>query len=112
MMKKAILAFLVGLVSVAILVSAASFDFKGTTDKMSINEEMGDVLEAITVTHLPDLKSGSSTTKEGSTKYAQYLRFKDATTVINASAVQFVKATESGEIGEFLVVEKGTAVTD
>ncbi len=112
MMKKTILVYIVGLVSIAIFVSAASFEFRGTTDKMSIGEEMGDVLEAVTTTHLADLKSGSANTKEGTTKYTQFIRFKDVTTAINASAVQFAKHPETSEVGEFLVVDRGTAVTD
>ncbi|HLC72821.1 MAG TPA: hypothetical protein VJH37_04530 [Candidatus Nanoarchaeia archaeon] len=111
-MKKTFLSLVICSSLLAILVSAGSFEFRGTTDKMSINEEMGDILEAVTTQHLADLKTGSVSTKEGRTNYAQYLRFKDATTALNTSSVQYTKDTESDEVGEFLVVNSGTTVTD
>ncbi len=110
-MKKTILAGFL-LILIAITVSAGSFEFKGSTDKMSINEEMGDVLEAVTTTHLSDIKSGTVNTKEGTTKYVQYIRFRDTTTALNTSVVQFTKTSETDEVGDFLVVHSGTAVTD
>ena len=112
MMKKTFLTWVVCYSLLAILVSAGSFEFRGSTDKMSINEAMGDVLEAVTTQQLADLKTGSISTKEGRTNYVQYLRFKDTTTSLNTSVVQYTKDTESDEVGEFLVVNPGTAVTD
>ena len=112
MMKKTFLSLVICCSLLALLVSAGSFEFRGATDKMSINEAMGDVLEAVTTQQLADLKTGSISTKEGRTNYAQYLRFKDTTTSLNASAVQYTRDTETDEVGEFLVVNSGTAVTD
>ncbi|MDP1694782.1 MAG: hypothetical protein Q8L34_04545, partial [Candidatus Woesearchaeota archaeon] len=110
-MKKTILASFV-LILVAAIVSAGSFEFKGSTDKMSLNEEMGNVLEAVTSVHLGDVKSGTTNTKEGTTKYVQYIRFRDTTTALNTSTVQFTKTSDTDEVGDFLLINSGTAVTD
>src|SRR3989344_4377968 len=112
MMKKTFLSLVICSSLLAILVSAGSFEFRGTADKMSMNEAMGGVLEAVTTQHLGDLKTGSVSTKEGRTNYVQYLRFKDSTTALNTSSVQYTKDTETDEVGEFLVMNSGTAVTD
>ncbi|MBI1972918.1 hypothetical protein HYS50_02850 [Candidatus Woesearchaeota archaeon] len=109
-MKKVILFITIYILFIP-LTYAGSFDFRGTTDKMTVGEEMGDVLEAVTSSHLSDIKGGSVTTKEGTTKYSQFLRFKDVTTALNTSSVLYTK-TESDDVGDFLKVNKGTAVTD
>ncbi len=112
MMKKVILTPVMFLLLGIALVAAGSFDFKGATDKMGVGEAMGDVLEAVTTAQLGDIKAGSVSTKEGVTKYAQFLRFRDVTTALNTSSIRFTRSTDTDEVGEFLVFNPGTAVTD
>ncbi len=91
---------------------AGTFEFKSATDKVAINEEMGDVVSAVSGEQLSDIKGGAVTTKEGSTTYAQFIRFKDTTTALNTSAVKFAKDDDSGEAADFLVFNRGSTITD
>ncbi len=109
-MKRIIILCIVFLLSVS-LAHAGTFEFRGSTDKVSINEEMGDVVSAVSGEQLSDLKGGSVTTKEGSTSYAQFIRFKDTATALNTSAVRFAK-NDNGESSDFLVFNRGSTITD
>ena len=104
---------LYAVVSVLVMsaVNAGSFIFEASNDKLELGETLGEVLSAVTEGDLSELKSGEVKTKEGVTKYSQYLRFEDATTAINASSVSLMES-EDDEVDTFLVVNRGTAVTD
>lgn len=100
---------LVILVSVAVLsvsVHASSFKFESSTDKLEINEKFGDVLPALTKKELPELQSGSITTK-GTTTYNQYIRFSG----LNYPTVQFKKDKEKN-VQDFLYIPRNTGVAN
>ncbi|MEK6903238.1 MAG: hypothetical protein AABW64_01155 [Nanoarchaeota archaeon] len=95
----------------ASFVAATSFQIKTSNDNLEINEELGNVIGAITSSHVPELKSASAKTKEGTTSYSQYLRFKNATNAIAGPKVLLDKS-DADEVAEFLKITKGSAVTD
>ncbi len=95
----------------ASLIYADSFEFKGSNDKLEINETFGNVLSAITSNELSDLKSGEVTTNEGSTNYNQYIRFRDPNTSISSPKIMFTKSGED-VVRDFLFIGSGATVTN
>lgn len=103
---KFIFLFLILLAPVAY---AGEFQIKSGSDILGINESIGDVAGSLDETKLPPLKSGSINTLKGTTKYEQYIRFKDTTTAIQSGKVQYLR--DDGLEAYFHSI-KGSAVTD
>lgn len=88
-------------------VLAGSFLFKASGDKLEIEEKFGDVIGAVTKTHLPELKSFQVQTDGGTSNVNQYIRFKDLT---NAPRISF-QENEQDEVSDFLYIPTGAGPT-
>lgn len=84
-----------------------SFQISTRSDKLELNENIGDVIEVITQNDLDALKDGIISTSEGSTRYSQYIRFKDS----DFSSGKVVHdENEEGEVGNYLFFEGDTVI--
>ncbi len=71
-------------------------------NKLELNENLGDVVEVLTENDLDALKDGVISTSEGSTRYSQYIRFKNS----DFSSGKVVHdENEDGEVGNYLFFE-------
>jgi len=73
-------------------------------DRLELRESLGEVMDTITESDLPGLKSGRITTSEGTTTYNQYLRFRDGTN-LQEMAVNFIQ-NDDDEMSDYLVIDK------
>ncbi|MDP4012829.1 MAG: hypothetical protein Q8R00_04470 [Candidatus Nanoarchaeia archaeon] len=80
------------------------FKISQKSDGLELNEALGDVVEALTSRELSSLSGGTISTKSGSTRYHQYLRF-DAEGM-DSGEVQFSR-DEAGSTEDFLFFESG-----
>ena len=84
-----------------------SFQLSTSVNKLELNEDIGDVVEVITQNDLDALKDDIISTSEGSTRYSQYIRFKDS----DFSSGKVVHdENEDGEVGNYLFFEGGTVI--
>lgn len=86
------------------------------SDLLEVEELIGDVKEVITESHLKALSTGTITTDQGTTEYAQYLRF-EGDIAFNTSDDRSVESclvgfreNEDEEVGDFLVCKDGWTV--
>lgn len=92
------------------VVSAETYIIKTSSDDLEINESIGDVINALDGTKLGFLSSGSITTKKSTTKYNQYLRFKDTQDALGSLRV-VLDENNGGDYGDFLFIEESRNVT-
>ena len=84
-----------------------SFQLSTSVNKLELNEDIGDVVEVLTQNDLDALKDDIISTSEGSTRYSQYIRFKDS----DFSSGKVVHdENEDGEVGNYLFFEGDTVI--
>ena len=104
MNKRGCYLILVLLILMSKIIIATNFEFKTSNDKVEIGELLGDVIAALTKTHISELKSYEIQTDEGTSNVNQYIRFKDLS---NAPRISFTE-NEQDEVDDFLYIPSGT----
>ncbi len=79
------------------------FKISEKSDGLEIDEDLGDVIEAVSSIELDALRGSYITTQEGRTKVNQYIRFKDGG--LDSGAVTF-KKDEKGNADDYLYFEE------
>jgi len=90
----------IALLLIALLIPqalAATFELKSSTDKLELEETFGNVIQAISTSEMPQLKSVQVRTKSGSTTERQYIRFQS----ISPLKVSYQK-NEENEVQAFM----------
>jgi hypothetical protein len=93
-----------------VTVEGDAVEIGSTSDLLEINENIGNVREALTEVDLLMLKGGQIVTDEGSTEYNQYLRFPtetQATGTANPSAAVVFAKDERDRVGHYLYWDSG-----
>jgi hypothetical protein len=80
------------------------FEIGTGSDQIELREPLGDVVDTITSTDLPGLRSGRITTSEGTTEFNQYLRLKDGTNLQNMT-VNYVEDDDGRNMMDYMVVD-------
>jgi hypothetical protein len=83
--------------------SGENFKLSSGADEVELREPIGEVVDTVTESDLPGLKSGRITTSEGDTEYFQYLRFKDGSNLQNMT-VNYVE-NDDDVMADYLVVD-------
>ncbi len=78
-------------------ISAATFEIKTSTDKLEIEESLGNVIQAISASEMPELKSSEVRTGAGTTAVRQYIRFQGLTPLKPS-----YRKNEANEVSDFL----------
>ncbi len=86
---------------------AATFEIKSSTDKLEVEEILGNVIQAISATEFPELKSVQVKTGSGSTTERQYIRFQS----ISPLKVSYQK-NEDNEVQDFLYAAASSNVNN
>ncbi len=76
-------------------------------DKLNVNEPLGEVIESLTSDDLESLADGVVSTRSGSTRYAQYIRFKD--TGFSSGKVVYGE-NDDDEVGDYLYFQKNKEI--
>ncbi|MBI4155048.1 hypothetical protein HY498_03110 [Candidatus Woesearchaeota archaeon] len=79
------------------------FRIKRGSDILEIGENIGDVIESVTESEMPNLLKSSEISAKGKTRYSQYLRFKDSG--LTTGKVK-LDENEEGEVEDFLFYDK------
>jgi hypothetical protein len=83
--------------------SGENFELGTGSDMIELREPIGDVVDTVTASDLPGLKSGQVTTSKGSTDYNQYLRLKDASNLQDIT-INYVE-NDDDVIADYMVVD-------